>query len=327
MNLCEQTVPSCDKDDHRPEEATNRILVVDDNKSIQQDYKKILNPARHDDGLEELEQLLFGETTSKPSNSVFDLSFASQGMEACELVQAERNAGREFHMAFVDMRMPPGWDGMETIKHMWEIDPRIYVVICTAYSDRDWSEIAEELNAPERLLILKKPFDDIEVTQLAESLCQKWNSDRQLEAQQEQMKQEIEVQRDKFEAAHQDAEQLVNSIIDVLIAVDGDLKVTRWNPPAEECFGIPAEQALGRSIGELPVQWQKEINWRDLFSQSVSNQSLDTELSFRNDLGLKTLDSQIFAVERNGGATAGLSWRQIIHSRNFCVLNWTRPKN
>jgi DNA-binding LytR/AlgR family response regulator len=77
-------------------------------------------------------------------------------------------------MAFVDMRMPPGWDGIETTLRIWELDPRVQIVICTAYSDRSWEDILGRLGRSDRLLILKKPFDNIEVLQLASALTEKW---------------------------------------------------------------------------------------------------------------------------------------------------------
>jgi signal transduction histidine kinase len=79
-------------------------------------------------------------------------------------------------MAFVDMRMPPGWNGIETIERLWREDPQLQVVICTAYSDTPWEEVLERLDARDRLLILKKPFDAIEVRQLAHALTAKWQS-------------------------------------------------------------------------------------------------------------------------------------------------------
>jgi PAS domain S-box-containing protein len=77
-------------------------------------------------------------------------------------------------MAFVDVRMPPGWDGIETIQRIWKADPDLQVVICTAYSDHSWEEIIQKLGATDSLLILKKPFDNVEVLQLAHSLSKKW---------------------------------------------------------------------------------------------------------------------------------------------------------
>ena len=77
-------------------------------------------------------------------------------------------------MAFVDVRMPPGWDGIETIARIWEVDPELQVVVCTAYSDYSWEEMRAKVGQPDSLLVLKKPFDNIEVQQLAHALTKKW---------------------------------------------------------------------------------------------------------------------------------------------------------
>jgi signal transduction histidine kinase len=78
-------------------------------------------------------------------------------------------------MAFVDMRMPPGWDGLETIEHLWYVDPDLEIVICTAYSDHPWEDVSRKLGNTDKVLILMKPFNSIEVVQLANSLTRKWN--------------------------------------------------------------------------------------------------------------------------------------------------------
>src|ERR1700738_1647172 len=72
------------------------------------------------------------------------------------------------------MRMPPGWDGLETTVRIWELDPRVQIVICSAHSDHSWEAILGRLGYSDRLLILKKPFDNIEVLQLASALTEKW---------------------------------------------------------------------------------------------------------------------------------------------------------
>ena len=90
-------------------------------------------------------------------------------------------------MAFVDMRMPPGWDGMETIERLWQADPRLQIVICTAYSDHAWEEMLERLDPRDRLLVVKKPFDLIEVVQLAHALTAKWSLAREGEERQQQL--------------------------------------------------------------------------------------------------------------------------------------------
>jgi signal transduction histidine kinase len=73
------------------------------------------------------------------------------------------------------MRMPPGWDGLKTIEEIWKVDQAIQIVICTTYSDRSWKEIQDSLTERERWMVVKKPFDQIEVLQLAHSLTSKWD--------------------------------------------------------------------------------------------------------------------------------------------------------
>jgi DNA-binding LytR/AlgR family response regulator len=102
------------------------------------------------------------------------VDFASQGNEGAALVERARSENQPYAMAFVDMRMPPGWDGIETTMRIWELDPRVQIVICTAHSDHSWEGILRHFGYSDRLLILKKPFDNIEVLQLASALTEKW---------------------------------------------------------------------------------------------------------------------------------------------------------
>ena len=152
-----------------------RILVVDDNQAIHQDYAKVFNSRRADKVIDRMEAELFG-ISAKPSvcNSVeFVLDFASQGLEALEYVQKAKDNNEEYSVAFVDMRMPPGWDGVATIEELWKVDPQLNVVICTAYTDYSWEEIIGRLGITDQLLILKKPFDKVEVMQMAMTLSEK----------------------------------------------------------------------------------------------------------------------------------------------------------
>jgi signal transduction histidine kinase len=82
--------------------------------------------------------------------------------------------GRPYALAFVDIRMPPGIDGVETTLLMWREEPELQVVLCSAHSDYSWDELSRKLGTSERLLILRKPFDNIEVRQMAHALCEKW---------------------------------------------------------------------------------------------------------------------------------------------------------
>ena len=83
-------------------------------------------------------------------------------------------AGQPYAVAFIDVRMPPGWDGIETIGRIWNEFPDLQVVICTAYSDYSWDEIAKAVGNTDHVLVLKKPFDNVEVLQMAHALAKKW---------------------------------------------------------------------------------------------------------------------------------------------------------
>jgi two-component system NtrC family sensor kinase len=160
----------------RPE-INRRILVIDDNPAIHEDFRKILEPSSPGSAaLEHSAGALFGEPNEIATEPLpaFKVDFASQGAEGAALVGRGRAQNQPYALAFVDMRMPPGWDGIETATRIWELDAAVQIVICTAYSDHRWQDIFARLSHSDRLLILKKPFDNIEVLQLASALTERW---------------------------------------------------------------------------------------------------------------------------------------------------------
>src|ERR1019366_1549329 len=134
-----------------------RLLIVDDNESIHDDLKKILLPKRINSELADDEAILFGNLVS--NDIEFSIDSAFQGRDGLACVQEAMDAGRPYALAFVDIRMPPGWDGIETISHLWNADPSLQIVICTAYSDYSWKDIERKLGISDNFVILKKPFD------------------------------------------------------------------------------------------------------------------------------------------------------------------------
>jgi diguanylate cyclase (GGDEF)-like protein len=154
-----------------------RVLVVDDDPSVRTAYANVLAPRRvRRTTIDNMELGLFGSTTAKTSGLVkgLEVACASQGQEALGLVERAVAEGRPFAVAFIDMRMPPGWDGLETAERIRAVDPRIQIVIATAYSDRAWDDVVRRLGRVDSLLLLKKPFDANEVQQMAAALGEKW---------------------------------------------------------------------------------------------------------------------------------------------------------
>jgi CheY-like chemotaxis protein len=162
-------------------EPNHRILVIDDNKAIHDDLGKVLlGEVKTQEHLQDDESLLFGIEAAPITR--FEIDSAYQGQEGLAKLEQSLAEGRPYALAFVDIRMPPGWDGVETITRLWQADPNLQVVVCTAYSDYSWNDIQRRLGQSENLLILKKPFDNIEVIQLAHALTRKWLVSRQAEA-------------------------------------------------------------------------------------------------------------------------------------------------
>ncbi len=160
-------------------EEKRRILLIDDNVAIHDDYRKILVGRVSNSELDELGAALFDAAPVEEKQLNFDVSSAYQGQDGLSLVAQALKEGRPFAMAFVDMRMPPGWDGVETIKRIWDVDPHMQVVICSAYSDHSWSDLVDALPSVGQWLLLRKPFDSAEVSQLALALTKKWELERE----------------------------------------------------------------------------------------------------------------------------------------------------
>jgi signal transduction histidine kinase len=180
-----------------------RILIIDDNPSIHQDFKKILSSAEGTTSLDSLETAIFGSPQSRAGGAyAFEVDSAAQGEEGVQLVQEAAQDGRPYALAFVDIRMPPGIDGVETTSRLWKADEDLQVVLCSAYADYSWEEVAQRLGINQRLLILRKPFDNIEVRQMAHALAQKWDLSRQSRRREEELAQAVAARTKELEATH-----------------------------------------------------------------------------------------------------------------------------
>jgi PAS domain S-box-containing protein len=275
----------------------NRILVIDDNPSIHEDIRKVLRCSASTAALEEAKAALFDTPLVEAPPVNFQVDGALQGEEGLRMIEAAAKANQPYAVAFVDVRMPPGWDGVETIGRIWQQFPDLQVVVCTAYSDYAWEEMVRKIGRSDSLLILKKPFDNIEVLQLANALTQKWSlshevtcrlndldrlvTQRTLELQSanEQLKNEIadriqaqeslRLSEERFSKAFKASPMplAIQSLLDEVFvdANDSFLSLTGYN----------REELIGRTARQLRI-------WDDPDRESAMLEKLRQEMAVRN---------------------------------------------
>jgi diguanylate cyclase len=188
---------------------THRLLMIDDNPAIHEDYRKILTGS-DDTQISAAAAALFGEPQSAVSRPTFDVDSAMQGRDGVELARRALAEGRPYSVAFVDMRMPPGWDGLETIENLWKVDPEIQVVVCSAYSDYDWMELLARLGRSDKLIVIKKPSEPIEILQSASALSRKWQNARALKRHVEGLERVVTDRTRGLEAANRQLRHLAS---------------------------------------------------------------------------------------------------------------------
>jgi CheY-like chemotaxis protein len=250
-----------------PAEPMNRsILVVDDNPDIHVLMERMLVPkAVHDPDmirdLHALESRLFdAESTGDHSELLQELRFsidsAHSGKDGIALVQA--NPARYF-LAFVDMRMPPGIDGIQTIKGIWSVAPDIYTVICTAYSDYSWDEIASELGCAPNLLILRKPFEAIEVRQIATTIARMYDSLSSVKASINQLEEELVIAMESVSQLEERTKAVLAEVSDPCLLVDRDGEILGANPQALKLIGLDEKVLYGRDVASVLIDVQSPL--------------------------------------------------------------------
>ena len=251
-----------------------RILIIDDNQAIHDDFRKILgNGDNGANGMAEAETAMFGFTPlTGPVTAHFEIESAFQGVAGLACVEHALAAGRPYAMAFINVRMPPGWDGIETTERIWKVDPELQIVICTAYSDYSWSDAIAKVGQSDRLVILKKPFDNIEALQLALALTNKWHLSRQarrkvnelgervrestieLTAINTSLRVEVAERKQAEEALRESREHyrnLVESQGEGVVITDLNRRFTFANPAAETILGAWPGQLVGKTLDEF----------------------------------------------------------------------------
>ncbi|MCI5147025.1 MAG: response regulator, partial [Candidatus Electrothrix sp. AR3] len=175
--------------------SSGRILIIDDNLEIHHDIKKIFQPPSESNELNALASAITGQVLPVENHAQLELDSAFQGDEAVSMVRQAKQDKKPYALAYVDMRIPPGPDGLAIIRQLQEEDAQLQYVIITAYSDYSWQDISKVLISADNLLVIKKPFESIEIRQAADALIKKWHLAREYE----QAQDALLLQRDLLE--------------------------------------------------------------------------------------------------------------------------------
>ena len=271
----------------------HRVLVIDDNPTIHADFRKILCLKPGEAALRKIEEVLFEESQPGAQTTSFALDSAYQGQEGLEMVKQALAENRPYALAFVDVRMPPGWDGVETIARIWEADPELQIVVCTAHSDYSWEELRAKVGQPDSLLVLKKPFDNVEVQQLTHALTKKWLLKLQVGFQMAEL--ETMVQRRTAELAQANASLTVTeerfskafhaSPIPSGIQTLRERRFVDVNQRLIRLTGYSREELLDRTASDLFIWEQPELldQWFERLARNEEVQEQATRV--RNQSG------------------------------------------
>ena len=211
-----------------------------------------------------------------------------QGQDGHDMITEALLVGRPFALAFIDMRMPPGWDGMETTLRILTLDSDIQIVICTAYSDYSWEDMSRRLGATDRVLILKKPFDNVEVIQLAMALCRKWSLSRIAKNRMEILESLVHKRVEELAASNSRLSTLIKVSPVGIFVLDRDSKVASWNPAAERILGWSSDEVVGRQLpASMPSHLRMLMRTDNDQQLSTKRESTDLHVKRKDGVGIE----------------------------------------
>ena len=219
-----------------------RVLIVDDEAGIHSDFKDMLNPTRARALTDQFAETLLDEGSENKTSFLpnFELVHAVSGEKAYDIIRVGKESNRPIAVAYIDVRMPPGIDGVEAIRRIRQIEKDIELVIMTAYTDKPLPEIVRDMELLHKLLYIRKPFAPEEVQQISLALVQKWNIERELAEKHQQIITD-----------HHRLETILDATADAVGMFDDGGNLLFANQNYQQLFGLTEEQLRQMSPDEL----------------------------------------------------------------------------
>ena len=216
-----------------------RVLVVDDQREIHQDFEEMLTPSFAETSTDDLAEAFVSEV-DESFLPKFKLLHARSGSEAYNIVKTTIETDEPIAVAYIDIRMPPGMDGIETTRRIRAIDENIEVVLMSAYTDKSLGEIVHEMDLLHKLLYIRKPFAREEIQQITLALAEKWN-----------VESELGDKRRQLEISNQRLKSVLDSTGDAIAMFDVAGHLQFANRGYEEMFELTTQALKQMSPGGL----------------------------------------------------------------------------
>ena len=245
-----------------------RVLIVDDEAGIHSDFKDMLNPRHRQTLAAALVETFLNEVPDKvPKKKTaflpnFELLHATSGEEAHDIICAGKAANRPIAVAYMDVRMPPGIDGVEAIRRIRQTEKDIELVIMTAYTDKPLPEILRDMELLNKLLYIRKPFAPEEVQQITLSLVERWNVEQELAKKQQQII-----------TGHKNLETVLDSAEDAIGMFDDEGHLLFANRYYQQLFDLTEDQLRQMSPDELKARMKARFQKPKLSQQGAGAHS------------------------------------------------------
>ena len=229
-----------------------RVLIVDDQQEIHGAFVEMLNLNLVERSTDKLATAFLPED-DRAFLPEFELSHAIGGEEACQIVQAARASNCPIAVAYIDIRMPPGIDGIETMRRIRQIDSAIEIVIMTAYTDRSLPEIIHGMELLHKVLYIRKPFAREEIQQITLALVEKWAVEQSLAEKQQQLT-----------GSHQRLEAVLDATGDAMAMYDPAGFLAFANRGYEDLFDLPVSELQNMSPDTFMARFKERFQKPDL---------------------------------------------------------------